>query len=425
MRRSHFFHPDCETMEDRLVMSAAPTTHDLLAAALIEGMSRPRPKPKAPSFTATAISTTEVKLSWTKVPGASRYLIEFWSGGVWVQIGTKSNKTTTFTVHGLQPGTTNYFDVCYVKGRWTYWETWKSVTTFAPPLPVSPPIDHPLAGWASPPPNGEPASYWSQQLGYSVVNDPLFGPQGPQAADVAQQEVGDCWLLSTLAATAKVAPQDITRMFTDDGAFNENGVRVELYTVRFYTANGGSVCSELVDNELPAGGNWADTPAATGVLWVALAEKAYVQAAAQGYLTVMSGAVQTYGDSYAIIDDGLPFWAMSAVTGHLSTSGDMFYGPINPAQIQSALQAGWIVVIGAYENPAPPDPSVAGGHFYAVLTYNPGVYNSQGQQCPFDLLNPWYYQYCTPYYGNKFKETWANGPFLTQNFIDGEFIVAP
>jgi len=84
MRCSHSFHPDCEAMEDRFVMSAAPTSHDLLAAALIEGMSRPRPK--APSFTATAISTTQVKLSWTKVAGASKYLIEYWSNGQWVSV---------------------------------------------------------------------------------------------------------------------------------------------------------------------------------------------------------------------------------------------------------------------------------------------------------------------------------------------------
>jgi len=144
MRRSHFFHPDCEAMENRLAMSGAPTSHDLLAAALIEGMSMR--KPKAPSFTATAISTIQVRLNWTKVAGASKYLIEEWSGGRWVQIGTMKNKTTAYVVSNLSPSTTYTFDVVYVTGGRKHWETATRVRTCDPPSPVCPwAIDHPVA----------------------------------------------------------------------------------------------------------------------------------------------------------------------------------------------------------------------------------------------------------------------------------------
>jgi len=345
-------------MEDRLVMSAAPTSHDLLAAALIEGMSRPRPKPKAPSFTATAISTTQVKLSWTKAPSASKYLIEYWSNGRWVKIGTMSKKTTACTVNGLQPNTTYFFDVCYVIGRRTYWETVKSAHTLPPPTPPCPwVVDHPGAAGT-----------------YTVVAGTLFGPNGPEYTDVHQGNLGDCWLLASLAEAAARAPQDIQRMFTDIGIYMENGVQTHLWSVHFYNAS-GALTSVIVDNELPVDANNSTVydQVSGNVLWVALAEKAYVEAAAAGYVHVNNTAYNTYNN----IDSGLANWALGAITGHVATP---VVNNANDVNAEMTMD-GDLVVVG---NACPTASSlIEPNHAYAVIA-DTGAGGNQ-----FTIFNPW------------------------------------
>ena len=98
-----------------------------------------------------------------------------------------------------------------------------------------------------------------------------------------QGDVGDCWLLASLAEVAARDPADIRNMFTAAGTTVENGATVSLYTVRFFNSAGvaGYV---TVDTELPAGGGYYDH-VANGVLWVALAEKAYAEANGAGFVT--------------------------------------------------------------------------------------------------------------------------------------------
>jgi len=376
-------------MEDRLVMSTLPTSHSLPISAMVEGRARPRPQP--PSFTATTISTTQVKLSWTKVPGASEYLIEDWSNGHWVKIGTMSKKTTACTVNGLQPDTTNFFDVCYVKGRWTYWETVKSAHTFAPPPPPGPPvcswvIDHPVADDA-----------YGQYYNYAVVNGTLFGPNGPVYTDVHQTRIGDCWLLASFAEAAARAPQDITRMFTDLGTYMENGVQVHCWSVHFYN-NYGALTSVIVDNELPVDsyGNTMSDQVQGGVLWVALAEKAYIQASALGYVTIN----HTADDSYESIAGGVATWALTAITGaQASVSG------INTSQIDAVFSAGGLVVIGTPDHPTVS--KIPGDHFYALIADNATA------TWQYTVYNPWGDPSNTTYYGATF---YCNATGIRQNF---------
>ena len=70
-------------------------------------------------------------------------------------------------------------------------------------------------------------------------------------------------------------------MFTADGTTVENGSTVSLYKVRFYNSSGAAEYV-TVDTELPGGGDYYDQ-AANGVLWVALAEKAYAEANGAGW----------------------------------------------------------------------------------------------------------------------------------------------
>jgi calpain family cysteine protease len=121
---------------------------------------------------------------------------------------------------------------------------------------------------------------------YQAAKGSLFGADGPEASDIAQGAVGDCYFLSMLAETAMHSPQTIESMFIDNG----DGT----WTVRFYHA--GVADYVTVNADLPAysdgqfvyanhdfGGHADKVSDSKNVLWVALAEKAYAQLAAEGW----------------------------------------------------------------------------------------------------------------------------------------------
>ena len=109
---------------------------------------------------------------------------------------------------------------------------------------------------------------------YSQVSGVLFGANGPSYTDVRQGEIGDCYFLASLAEIAMQNPTAITSMFIVNG----DGT----YTVRFF--NGSQAQYVTVDQQLPTtsgtlifDGLGASAASASNVLWVALAEKAYVE----------------------------------------------------------------------------------------------------------------------------------------------------
>ena len=191
--------------------------------------------------------------------GATGYLVDEWINGAWKQIGSLGSGSTGCTVTGLSPNTTYYFDVAAYNAAGTTWANSQSATTFQNTVVV----DHPAADTA-----------------YSPVSGSLFGANGPSYLDVQQGALGDCWLLASLAEVAARDPSDIRNMFTYDGTTMENGSVVGLYTVRFFD-NAGAPEYVTVDTELPSGGGYYDQPV-NGVLWVALAEKAYAEANGAG-----------------------------------------------------------------------------------------------------------------------------------------------
>src|SRR5439155_16229432 len=119
----------------------------------------------------------------------------------------------------------------------------------------------------------------------------------------------DCWVLASLAEVAARNPQDIRNMFTAAGTTVENGAVVNLYAVRFFNS-AGVAKYVTVDTELPSGGNYYDR-VSNGVLWVALAEKAYAQATGAGIIT----SPQAGSDAYSALDGGDPRWPLQAITG--------------------------------------------------------------------------------------------------------------
>src|SRR4029077_11645249 len=95
-----------------------------------------------------------------------------------------------------------------------------------------------------------------------------------------------------------------------------------------------------------------------GVLWVALAEKAYAQANGLGFVT----SSRVGSDAYSALDVGAPAWALQAITGKPASA---FY--INPSNIAAAWNAGKLICLTAS---SPPSPYVVGSHIYAVVGYD-------------------------------------------------------
>ena len=316
--------------------------------------------PAAPSFSATAVSATQINLAWTPVAGATGYQVDVRINGVWKQIGSLGSGSTGYAVTGLSPNTTYYFDVAACNAAGTTWANYQSATT--PPMTCPWDIDHPVADDS----NG---NYYD----YAVVNGTLFGSNGPVYTDVQQTNIGDCWLLASFAEAAAKAPQDIQRMFTDLGTYMENGVQVHVWSVHFYDTTGVSR-SVIVDNELPvtSSGKTMSDNVLNGVLWAALAEKAYIQAAALGYVTINKPA----DDSYMSIWGGDPSYALAAITGHQATDVN-----IDASGIDYDFSVGDLVVIGTGSTTS--SSLIVPDHCYAVINDNPTA------TWQYTVFNPW------------------------------------
>ncbi len=311
--------------------------------------------PAAPWLTATAVSTSQINLSWNSAAGATSYLVDELINSSWTQIGSQGSGSTSYAVNYLSAGTTYSFKVGASNTVGTTWSNVASAKTLFP-TPVV--VDHPAADTA-----------------YSPVSGSLFGATGPSYLDVHQGAVGDCWLMTSLAEVATRNPSDIQNMFTDLGSTTENGSVVELYKVRFFDS-AGTPEYITADTELPSGGGYYDR-VTNSVLWVALAEKAYAEANGAGVVTTQ----HVGSDSYAALNGGDPSWALQAITGKPAS---MF--PINPANIAAAAwNAGQLNVLCSSPNAG--DNLIVGDsngtHAYAVISYN------ASSSTPFELYNPW------------------------------------
>ena len=247
----------------------------------------------------------------------------------------------------------------------------------------------------------DPSSLYTQ---VGATGSTLFGPNGPSFTDVAQGNAGDCWLLSSFAETAARDPQIIQNMFINNG----NGT----WTVRFYV--NGAPDYVTVNDQLPVdtvypsfnGGYAFDAPQ-NGILWVALAEKAYAQENLSGGVSTGQKGV----DSYAALNDGYPSWALAAITG-LPTSEFNVTPGVTSQEIAAALQAGDLVCIGTPES-SDIDSHLVPGHCYAVVGYNPS------SSMPFEVFNPWGINTYANTDGQTYGAFYASGGFLEANFVTG------
>ncbi len=344
--------------------------------------------PAAPWLTATAVSTSQINLSWNSAAGATSYLVDELINSSWTQIGSQGSGSTSYAVNYLSAGTTYSFKVGASNTVGTTWSNVASAKTLFP-TPVV--VDHPAADTA-----------------YSPVSGSLFGATGPSYLDVHQGAVGDCWLMTSLAEVATRNPSDIQNMFTDLGSTTENGSVVELYKVRFFDS-AGTPEYITADTELPSGGGYYDR-VTNGVLWVALAEKAYAEANGAGVVTTQ----HVGSDSYAALNGGDPSWALQAITGKPAS---MF--PINPANIAAAAwNAGQLNVLCSSPNAG--DNLIVGDsngtHAYAVISYN------ASSSTPFELYNPWGLSSVVGHTSNYNGHQVYDGPFwFSSSLISQDF----
>ena len=229
-------------------------------------------------------------------------------------------------------------------------------------------------------------------LTYTTVRGTLFGSGGPSFQDVAQGDAIDCWLMSSLATLAARDSSVIQNMFIYDGTSNG----LDLWTVRFF--EDGSPVYVTVDNQLPTkdGSIVYDRPQG-GVLWVALAEKAYAQLNEFAPNITRSPGV----NSYAALDQQENGYqemkTMSTLTGQEATAEGL-------GTTWTLIQSGRPAVLLAKE---PNSPYLREQHFYAAIDYDPStghfwVYDPYGiQQGQAD---------------GKWGLFWADEAFLHQNF---------
>jgi hypothetical protein len=303
--------------------------------------------PAAPAINLTVASSSEIDVTWTGVDGATGYTInESEDGSTWTQVGNVDGNTTSFAATGLSANTTYYFQVGASNDAGTTWSSTQSATTM---LDVA--LNNPTANVA-----------------YSTVNGTLFGTNGPSYLDVQQGQVGDCWLMASLAEVAARAPSDIVSMFTYEGTAVENGSDVQIYSVRFFD-NSGTAQYVTVDTELPGGGTYYDQPV-NGVLWPALAEKAYAEANGLGYVNTSNPNT----NSYAAMNNGQASWALRAITGNASGGN-----ALSTAGMPDEWNNGSLLVITTN---TPASSFIVGDHAYAVVGYD----SSSGN---FEVFNPW------------------------------------
>ncbi|TBW32227.1 peptidase C2 [Siculibacillus lacustris] len=137
-------------------------------------------------------------------------------------------------------------------------------------------------------------------VSYSTVSKPLFASTGASMSDVNQGNLGDCYLLASLAEVAKQNQNLITSMFNDNG----NGT----YGVRFYV--NGTATWVTVNSSLAKGGTLFNSGAD---LWASLAEKGYAQLQAS---SVVTGNWINAGNSWTTIGNGgYVEYALAEITG--------------------------------------------------------------------------------------------------------------
>lgn len=218
------------------------------------------------------------------------------------------------------------------------------------------------------------ANYGGTTFAYASAKGTLFGAGGPKYADVVQGMVGDCYFVGALGELALKSHAAITSMFIVNG----DGT----YTVRFF--NKGKAEYVTVDSQLPVdrlgrfvfANMGASLSSTSNVLWVALAEKAYVQMNEAAWLRLgMSG---NGINSYQAIAGGWFSAASLQIANRASTTAMVSSSTFD--QFATAFNSGKFV--GFASKSAPSSSLIVGNHQYVAVGYSASTQTVT-------LFNPW------------------------------------
>ncbi|HEY9624783.1 MAG TPA: C2 family cysteine protease [Crinalium sp.] len=230
---------------------------------------------------------------------------------------------------------------------------------------------------------------------YRYASGSLF-QNGISVQDINQNDLGDCYFMASLGATANHAAGTIQNMFTDNG----DGT----FTVRFF--NNGVADYVTVDRYLPtnawgnavfAGWGGGSNTETDNELWVALAEKAYAQMNESGWIGqdntnsyngLWTSATAVSSNS-AGINGGWPYNAMKQITGRNTSHHDVSWRDwwsffittsTDLDNMVNTYNAGQLVVLNTKDSGTAS--GIVANHSYTMTGYNPYT------QC-FQLYNPW------------------------------------
>jgi len=189
----------------------------------------------------------------------------------------------------------------------------------------------------------------------------------PRLGDLHQGYVSDCFFLASLGEAAMLDWKEVASMFIDNGD--------KTFTVRFY--HNGRATYVTVDRFLPVDDDHnlvydgAGTAAgdAKNILWVALAEKAFVQLNESGWVKHFGpSGVNTYA---ALDHGGDATTTIPVVTGLPATDGDV--------STVNAVNRRELTLADTVDNPAA---GFVHWHTYAVMGYDATKHTVT-------LFNPW------------------------------------
>ena len=289
----------CEVMEDRVLMSAGLPDYHFTAPALVAGTTQHNAPssigaftktpggttqrivsngsmqavaPAAPSFTATAVSGTQINLAWTPV-AATGYQVDKLINGVWKQIGSLGSGSTGYAVTGFEPQ-----DLLLLRcgrlqrGRHERGE-----------IPIRNHIPGTTARVRAIPRRYRPSCCRRHEWQLLQLRSRQWHPVWSQRAGIHRCPPDHNWRLLAAGVVrrggCKGSPGHHAHVHRSRHLHGERcpGSRLERpFLQQFWCTH-----IVIVDNELPvkSDGNTMSDQVVNGVLWVALAEKAYIQAA--------------------------------------------------------------------------------------------------------------------------------------------------
>lgn len=151
----------------------------------------------------------------------------------------------------------------------------------------------------------------SKDLSPRYDENSLYGPNGPQATDINQDNIGDCYFVATLAAVAQEDPSVINDAIQYDS-------ETQSFNVRLFDDSGNPVTinvtqAEIADNVARNGGSQMDNTGNNNPSWPAVMETAYAKMHDTNHADGLN-------EGYGIIDGGKAWNAMRAITGDAGTT---------------------------------------------------------------------------------------------------------